>query len=32
MKELRPLGFKVRAQVLNYPGGQLGEIALYLSW
>ena len=32
VKELRPLGFKVRAQVLNYPGGQLGEIALYLSW
>lgn len=32
MKELRPLGFKLSAQVLDYPGGMPGRIGLYLSW
>jgi len=32
LRELRPLGFKVRAQVLDYPGGMPGEIGLFLSW
>jgi hypothetical protein len=32
VKELRPLGYKVRAQVLDYPGGMPGEIGLFLSW
>ena len=32
VKELRPLGYKVRAQVLDYPRGMPGEIGLFLSW
>jgi hypothetical protein len=32
LKELEPLGFKVRAQVLDYPGGKPGEIGFFLSW
>ena len=31
-KELRPLGYKATAQVLDYPGGMLGNIAFYLKW
>lgn len=30
--ELKPLGFKARAQVLNYPDGRLGDIGIFLSW
>jgi hypothetical protein len=32
VKELRPLKFKTRAQVLSYPEGRPGEIGLFLSW
>lgn len=32
MAELRPLGFKLNAQVLDYPGGTPGDIGLYLRW
>ena len=32
VKELQPAGFKLRAQVLSYPEGRLGEIAMFLSW
>jgi hypothetical protein len=32
MTELRPLGFKLTAQVLDYPGGTPGDIGLYLRW
>jgi hypothetical protein len=32
MAELKPLGFKLTAQVLDYPGGMPGRIGLYLSW
>jgi hypothetical protein len=32
VKELQPAGFKVRAQVLSYPDGRLGEIGMFLSW
>jgi hypothetical protein len=32
VKELRPLGYKLHAQVINFPGGVPGEIALYLKW
>lgn len=32
VKELQPLGYKTRAQVLDYPGGMPGEIGLFLSW
>ena len=31
-KELQPLGFKLSAQVLDYPGGMPGRVGLYLSW
>jgi hypothetical protein len=30
--ELKPLGFRARAQVLSYPDGELGDVALFLSW
>ena len=30
--ELKPLGFKSRAQVLNYPDGRLGDVGVFLSW
>jgi hypothetical protein len=32
MTELKPLGFKLHAQVIDYPGGMPGNIGLYLSW
>jgi hypothetical protein len=32
VKELQPLGFKVRAQILNYPDGRLGDVGFFLSW
>jgi hypothetical protein len=32
MKELRPLGYKLHAQVIDFPGGVPGEIALSLKW
>jgi hypothetical protein len=31
-KELKPLGFKLTAQVLDYPGGMPGRVGLYLGW
>jgi hypothetical protein len=31
-QNLEPLGYKSRAQVLNYPDGMPGEIGIYLSW
>lgn len=30
--ELKPLGYKLTAQVLDYPGGMPGNVGLYLSW
>ena len=30
--ELKPLGFKLTAQVLDYPEGMPGNIGLFLSW
>jgi len=32
MEELRPLGYKLNAQVIDFPGGMPGEIALVLKW
>jgi hypothetical protein len=32
LKEMQPLGFKVRAEILNYPGGVPGDVGLFLSW
>lgn len=31
-KELKAQGFKLRAEVLDYPGGIIGDIGLYVSW
>lgn len=31
-KELKPLGYRVRAEVLDFPGGMPGNIGLYLAW
>jgi hypothetical protein len=31
-KELRPLGYKVSAEVISFPDGIPGEAALYLKW
>ena len=32
VKEMQPLGFKLRAQILNYPNGMPGDVGLFLSW
>jgi len=32
VKELQPLGFKSRAQILSYPDGKLGDVGFFLSW
>jgi N-acetylglucosamine kinase-like BadF-type ATPase len=31
-KELRPHGYKLRAEVLDFPGGMPGEIGIFLRW
>ncbi len=31
-QELKPLGFKLTAEILDYPGGMPGRVGLYLSW
>ena len=31
-KELRPLGYKVRVEILDYPGGVPGNVGFFLSW
>jgi hypothetical protein len=30
--ELKQLGFRSRAQILNYPDGKPGDVGLFLSW
>lgn len=30
--ELRPLGYKLRAEIINFPGGMPGEISLSIAW
>ena len=32
LKHYKPLGYKIKAQVMDFPGGKMGEIALFLSW
>jgi hypothetical protein len=32
MSELRPLGYKLHAEVVSFPGGIPGEINLFLKW
>lgn len=31
-KELRPAGYKVRAQIVDYPGGVPGDVGIFLVW
>ena len=31
-KELRPLGYKLRVEILDFPGGLPGNVAMYLRW
>jgi hypothetical protein len=30
--ELRPLGYKLRAEIISFPGGMPGEVAMSLVW
>jgi hypothetical protein len=32
LKELEPQGYKVRAQIMDYPGGVPGDVGLFLKW
>jgi hypothetical protein len=31
-KELEPQGYKLREQILNFPGGMPGDVGMYLRW
>ena len=31
-KELQPQGYKVRAQIMDFPGGVPGDVGIFLSW
>ena len=31
-QELRPAGYRIRAQILDYPGGVPGDVGIFLSW
>ena len=31
-KELRPLGYKLHADIISFPGGMPGDVGLYLKW
>jgi hypothetical protein len=31
-KELAPQGYKVRAQILDFPGGMPGDVGIFLRW
>lgn len=31
-KELAPKGYKVRAQIMDFPGGVPGDVGIFLSW
>jgi len=31
-QELAPLGYKVRAQILDFPGGMPGDVGIFLRW
>jgi hypothetical protein len=32
VEHYKPLGYKMKAQVMDFPNGMMGEIALFLSW
>jgi hypothetical protein len=29
---MQPLGYKLRARILDYPGGKPGDVGLFVSW
>lgn len=31
-KELEPLGYTVRAEIVSYPDGMLGDVGLFIRW
>ena len=31
-EKLLPLGYRMRVQILNYPGGMPGEVGVFLGW
>ena len=31
-QNLKDLGYKVRAEIMSYPDGNLGEVGIYLRW
>jgi hypothetical protein len=31
-KELRPMGYKLRAQIVSFPEGLPGDVGIYLAW
>ena len=31
-RELKPLGYKLHAEIISFPGGMPGEAALFLKW
>jgi ribosomal 50S subunit-associated protein YjgA (DUF615 family) len=31
-QHLAPVGYKMRAEILEYPGGNLGDVGLFLVW
>jgi hypothetical protein len=31
-KELEPQGYKVRAQIMDFPGGMPGDVGIFLRW
>lgn len=32
VQHLQAQGYKIRAQILNYPDGNLGEVGIYIHW
>ena len=32
LKELQPKGYKVRAQIMDFPGGVPGDVGIFLRW
>jgi hypothetical protein len=32
VQHLQAQGYKIRAQILNYPDGGLGEVRIYIGW
>ena len=31
-KEMRPLGYKLRVEIIDFPGGMPGEVGMFLRW